>query len=45
MAMLARKQPEGIPDLNAYQTIIIEAQVEFKGDGWSGLDMIANLGK
>jgi len=45
MVVLARKQPERIPDLNIYQTIIIEAQVEFEGDVWSGLDMIANLGE
>jgi len=45
MAVLARKQPERIPDLNAYQTIVIKEQLEFEGDGWSGLDMIVKLGK
>ena len=32
------KKSERIPDLIAYQTIIIEAHLEYEGDGWIGYD-------
>ena len=34
MAVLSRKQLERIPDLLAYQSIIIEGYLKFEGDGW-----------
>ena len=37
-AVVTRKKPEMIPDLIAYQTIIIEAHLEYEGDGWIGYD-------
>ena len=33
-----KKKPERVPDLIAYQTIIIEAHLEYEGDGWIGYD-------
>ena len=47
-AVVTRKKPEMIPDLIAYQTIIIEAHLEYEGDGWIDYDrhfwqrMVAN---
>ena len=36
--MISRKQPERIPDLLAYEKLIIEAHMEYSGDAWLGYD-------
>lgn len=38
VAVLARSQPERVPDLLAYQTLMIQAHLEFQGDNWLGYD-------
>ena len=38
LAVISRKQPERIPDLLAYETLIIEAHMEYSGDAWLGYD-------
>ena len=38
LAVIAKKQPQRIPDLLAYQTLIIESQLEYQGDAWMGYD-------
>lgn len=38
MAVVCRKQPHRIQDLLSYQTLIIEASLEYQGDGWMGYD-------
>ena len=38
LAVISRKQPLRIPDLLGYQTLIIEAYLEYEGDGWMGYD-------
>lgn len=37
-AIVSRKQPERVPDLLGYQSLIIDAHREFKGDYWMGYD-------
>ena len=36
MAVISIKQPGRIPDLLAYETMIIEAHMEYSGDAWLG---------
>ncbi len=38
MAVVTSKQPERIPDLLGYQALILEARMEYDGDGWLGYD-------
>ena len=38
MAVLCQKQPYRIQDLLGYQILIIEASLEYQGDGWMGYD-------
>ena len=38
MAVCCRKQPHQIHDLIGYQTLIVEASLEYQGDGWMGYD-------
>ena len=38
VAVIARKQPQCIPDFLAYQTIIIESQMEYQGEAWMEYD-------
>ena len=38
MAICCQKQPHRIQDLLGYQTLIIEASLEYPGDGWLGYD-------
>ena len=38
IAVIARKQPQRIPDLLAYQALIIESQMEYQGEAWMGYD-------
>ena len=37
-AIVFRKQPERVPNLLGYQSLIIDAYREFKGDYWMGYD-------
>ena len=43
VAILSRTQPERVPDLLAYQALIIQAQVEYQGDSWLGYDRTFRL--
>ena len=36
MAVISRKEPGRIPDLLAYETLIIEAHMEYSGNAWLG---------
>ena len=38
MVVISRKQPGRIPDLLAYETLIIEAHMKYSGDAWLGYD-------
>ena len=38
MAVIARKQPQRIPDLLAYQTLTIESQMKYQREAWIGYD-------
>ena len=38
MAVLTEKRPEWVPDLLGYQALILEARMEYVGDGWLGYD-------
>ena len=38
IAVISRKQPHRVPDLLGYQTLIIEAYLEYQGDGWMAYD-------
>ena len=38
VAVVARKHPERIADLMGYQSLIIDASLEYKGDCWAGYD-------
>ena len=38
MAVISRKQPQRVPDLLGYQTLIIEAYLEYQDDGWMAYD-------
>ena len=38
MAVVCRKQPHRIQDLLGYQTLIVEASLEYQGDSWVGYD-------
>ena len=37
-AIISKKQPDRVADLLAYQSLIIDAHREYKGDYWSGYD-------
>lgn len=37
-AIISKNHPERVPDLLAYQSLIIDAHREYKGDYWSGYD-------
>ena len=37
-SVLAKKHPNCIPDLMGYQSLIIDASLEFKGGSWAGYD-------
>ena len=36
IVVIARKQLQRIPDLMAYQTLIIESQMQYQGEAWMG---------
>ena len=38
VAVISKKQPERIPDLMGYQSLVIEAYMEYKNDCWIGYD-------
>ena len=38
IAIIAQKSPERIPDLLGYQALIIDASIQYDGDGWMGYD-------
>ena len=38
MAIIALKHPGKLPDLLGYQVLIVEARMEYEGDGWLGYD-------
>ena len=38
VSVVLRNNPERIPDLMGYQSLIIEASMEYKGDCWAGYD-------
>ena len=38
MAVVCQKEPHRIQDLLGYQTLIIEASLEYQGDSWIGYD-------
>ena len=38
VAVVTNKQPERIPDLMGYQSLVIEAYTEYKNDCWIGYD-------
>jgi len=38
VSVVARKRPNCIPDLMGYQSLIIDAALEYKGDSWAGYD-------
>ena len=38
MAVVAKPQPDRIPDLLGYRSLIIEAHLEYGGNGWIGYD-------
>ena len=38
VSVVSRNHPECIPDLMGYQSLIIEASMEYKGDCWVGYD-------
>ena len=37
-SIIAKKQPERVPDLLGYQTLLIDAYLEYRGDTWVGYD-------
>ena len=38
VAVISKKQPEQIPDLKGYQSLVIEAYMKYKNDCWIGYD-------
>ena len=38
MAVRAQKDPDKIQDMLGYQTLIVEARMEYEGEGWLGYD-------
>ncbi len=38
MAVIASEKPERVQDLLGYQALILEARMEYDGDGWLGYD-------
>ena len=43
IAIVAQKSPERIPDLLGYQALIIDASIQYDGDGWMGYDQRFHL--
>ena len=39
MAVISKTQPHRVPDILGYQSLIIEAPLEYGGDGWIGYDI------
>ena len=37
-SIISKKQPESVPDLLGYQTLLIDAYLEYRGDTWVGYD-------
>ena len=42
-AVLSKSQPHRVADLLGYQTLILQAYMEFRGDRWLGYDRIFRL--
>ena len=38
VSVIARKQPQRVPDLMGYQVLILEASSEYKNDCWMAYD-------
>ena len=38
IAIIALKYPERVPDLLGYQSLIIDASIQYEGDSWVGYD-------
>ena len=38
IAIIAQKNPDRVPDLLGYQSLIIDASIQYDGDGWVGYD-------
>ena len=38
IAIIAQKHPERVPDLLGYQSLIIDASIQYEGDNWIGYD-------
>lgn len=38
IAIIAQKNPERVPDLLEYQSLIIDTSIQYDGDGWIGYD-------
>ena len=38
VSVIARKQPQRVPDLMGYQVLILEASSEYKNDCWTAYD-------
>ena len=43
VAVISRTQPKRVPDLLAYQALVIQAQLEYQGDSWLGYDRTFRL--
>ena len=43
VAVISRSQPERVPDMLAYQALIIQAQMEYQGDSWLSYDRTFRL--
>ena len=39
-SILSRKQPQRVPDLLGYQSLILLTSMAFEGDGWQGYDRV-----
>ena len=39
-SILSRKQPQRVPDLLGYQSLIVLASMAYEGNGWQGYDRI-----
>ena len=40
ISIISRKQPQRVPDLLGYQSLILLASMAYEGDGWQGYDRI-----
>ena len=43
VAVISRTQPKQVPDLLAYQALIIQAQLEYQGESWLGYNRTFRL--